>query len=91
MILTVVRQQFCKEATIWNTLCHPNILKLVGVQGDMDKGQFIVISEWMVHGNVMHYISNNHVNRLELVRGFAAPQTLSLKCNKNSCMGRLRV
>ena len=70
-ILTAVRQQFCKEVVLWNTLSHPNVLKLVGVQGDMNKGQFVTISEWMAHGNVMQYIKNNHVNRLELVRDFA--------------------
>ena len=44
-ILTVFPQQFCKEVVIWNTLSHPNVLKLVGVQGDMEKGEFITISE----------------------------------------------
>jgi len=75
VILTTL-QQFCKEVVLWNTLSHPNVLKLVGVQGDMDKGHFITISEWMAHGNAMEYIRKNHVNRLELVRGFivlAAP------------------
>ena len=75
---------------IWNTLSHPNVLKLVGVHGDMNKGQFITVSEWMAHGNVMEYIKRNHVNRLELVRDFAVPPILSLKCDENSCMGRLR-
>ena len=89
-ILTAVPQQFAKEAVLWNTLEHPNILKLVGVQGDMNKGQFITVSEWMAHGNVMQYIQKNHVNRLELVRGSAVPPIPSLKCNKNSCTGRLK-
>ena len=61
-------QQFCKEVVLWNTLLHPNVLKLAGVQGDMEKGHFITISEWMKNGNIMEYIKNNHVNRLELVR-----------------------
>ena len=68
-------QRFCKEVVLWHTLSHPNILKLTGVQGDMDKGQFVAISEWMACGNIMEYIQNNHVNRLELVRGFTVPAT----------------
>ena len=46
-------------------------MKLAGVYGDMGKGQFIIISEWMSNGNIMEYIKNNHVNKLELVCGFA--------------------
>ena len=72
-VLTVILQQFCKEVVLWNTLSHPNVLKLAGIQGDMEKGQFITVSEWMAHGNIMEFIGENHVNRLELVRGLAFP------------------
>ena len=83
MILTTLLQQFCREVVLWNSLSHPNVLGLVGVQGDMDKGQFITVSEWMAHGNVVEYIRKNHVNRLELVRGCTlSPPLLSLRCNK---------
>jgi serine/threonine protein kinase len=71
----ILLQRFCKEVFLWNTLSHPNVLKLVGVQGDMERGQFITVSEWMAHGNIMEYIRNNHANRLELVRDFAFPTT----------------
>jgi hypothetical protein len=77
VVLTVLFQRFCKEVVLWNTLSHPNVLKLFGVHGDMGKGEFITVSEWMVHGNIMQYIGNNHVNRLELVRGFTAPAATS--------------
>ena len=89
-ILTAIRQRFCKELVLWNTLSHPNVLKLVGIQGDMEKGQFITVLEWMAHGNVVQYINENHVNRLELVRGFVVPPIPLPKCEKNSCMGWLR-
>jgi len=46
-------------------------LKLVGVHGDMEKGQFSTVLEWMAHGNIMDFIRNNHINRLELVRDLA--------------------
>ena len=72
---TFLLQQFCKEAILWNALSHPNVLKLIGVHGDMEKGQFTTVSEWMAHGNIMEYIKNNHTNRLELVRAFTFPTT----------------
>jgi serine/threonine protein kinase len=72
-VSTILLQQFCKEVILWNTLSHPNVLKLVGVQGDMEKGQFTTVSEWMAHGSIMEYINNNHVNRLELVCDFTFP------------------
>jgi len=71
-VLTIL-QQFCKEVILWNTVSHPNILRLFGVYGDMEKGQFVTVSEWMKHGNIMQYIKNNSVNRLELVRSFTSP------------------
>jgi serine/threonine protein kinase len=83
-------QQFCKEVILWNTLAHPNVLRLVGVLGGVEKGQFVAVSEWMKHGNITEYIRNNAVNRLELVRDFASSSLPSLKCN-NSCTGQPRV
>jgi len=67
-------QRFCKEVVLWSTLSHPNILKLVGVQEDVKKRQFSIVSEWMSRGNIMDFIENNHVNRLELVRNFTSPR-----------------
>ena len=64
-------------------------MKLVGVYGDMGKGQFTTVTEWMVNGNIMEFIKANHVNRLELVRGFASPPFHPLKSN-NSCTGQPR-
>ncbi|KAF9645811.1 kinase-like protein [Thelephora ganbajun] len=66
-----IRKQFCKEVVLWSTLSHPNVLKFAGVQGDMEEGQFITVSEWMTHGNIMEYIRKNPVNRLELLHGAA--------------------
>jgi len=68
--LTILSQKFCKEIVLWNTLSHPNVLKLAGVQMDMDRGKFTTVSEWMPHGNIVEYIEKNYANRLELVRDF---------------------
>ena len=70
---TILPQRFYREAVLWDYLSHPNVLKLVGVQENVEKGQFITVSEWMAHGTIMDYIKKNHTNRLELVRGFTSP------------------
>jgi len=59
-------QRFFKGVILWSTLCHPNVLELVGVQEDMEKQRLITVSERM-QGNIMQYINTNHANRLELV------------------------
>ena len=81
-------QQFCREVILWNALSHPNVLKLVGVQGDMDKRRFIMISDWMVNGNIMQFVKKNHVNRLELVEDFNSSLPSSTKYGRDSYMGR---
>jgi len=73
--LTILPQRFCKGVILWSTLSHPNVLKLVGVQEDKEKRQLVTVSERMVHGNVMQYISTNHANRLELVGDFTVLAT----------------
>jgi len=80
----VLFQQFCKEAVLWSTLSHPHVLKVMGVYGDIDKGQFTAVSEWMANGNIMEYIKKNHVNRLELVSDFASVPLHQLK-RDDSC------
>ena len=56
----------------------------------MEKGQFVTVSEWMAHGNIVEYIKSNHTNRLELVRPSLSLSLPSLN-RDNSCMGQLRV
>lgn len=48
----------------------------------MGKGQFITVSEWMKHGNIMEYIAHNHVNRLQLVRHLAFSTTLLMELSQ---------
>ena len=86
---TTLPQQFCKEAILWGTVSHPNVLKLVGVQGDMARGQFVAVSEWMAHGNIIDFIRNNPANRLELVCDSTIPATSFTK-HDNSCTGQPR-
>ena len=90
VVSTTLPQRFYREISIWRRLSHPNILKLVGVQEDTRKGQFVTVSEWMEHGTIMDFTKKNHTNRLELVRGSAFYAVPPLKCY-NSCTGRPRV
>lgn len=51
---------------VWSTLHHENILPLLGVTVARD--QLVVVSEWMVGGNIMEFVKVNvHANRLDLV------------------------
>ena len=67
-VSVILPQHYYKEVVLWSTLSHPNVLRLVGVQKCTKKQQLIIVSEFMVGGNIMEYISKNHTNRLELVR-----------------------
>ena len=82
-------QQFCKEVILWNSLSHPNILKMIGVLERIDERDFSTISEWMNHGSIIDYVRDCHhnPNRLELVRAIpSAKFTTSLELY-HSCMG----
>ena len=72
-ISAIPLQRFYREVVLWSTLSHPNVLGLVGVQEDVERGQFVTVSEWMEHGTIMEYVESNHINRLELVRGLVFP------------------
>lgn len=49
-------------------LSHPNILELIGVDIDPQTGQYSMISEMMINGNIREYIRKNSANRFRLVR-----------------------
>jgi serine/threonine protein kinase len=60
-------QRFCKEAVGWKTLRHPNVLPLLGVT--MTETRFVMVSEWMVNGNINQFVKANiNADRLGLVR-----------------------
>ena len=62
----------------WKTLQHPNVLPLMGVT--MSEGQFAMVSEWMVGGNINEYVeANPDANRLKLVRFRSKSRTLRVK------------
>jgi hypothetical protein len=55
------------DVVTWNSLRHPNVLRLLGVT--MTKTQFVMVSEWMVKGTINEFVkANANTDRLELVR-----------------------
>ena len=51
---------------MWSVLRHENILPLLGVT--MIEDQLVVVSEWMVGGNLTEFVKVNvHADRLGLV------------------------
>jgi len=50
----------------WGALRHPNVLPLLGVTISEDR--FVMVSEWMVGGNINEYVkAHPGVDRLEFV------------------------
>ena len=51
---------------MWRTLCHPNVLPLLGVT--MTTERFVMVLEWMDNGNITKFLKNHpDANRLTLV------------------------
>ena len=61
-----VLQKFCREVVTWKTLCHPNVLPLLGVT--VTETQFMMASEWMENGNINDFVkADTNVDQLGLV------------------------
>ena len=51
---------------IWSALRHPNVLPLLGAT--MTGTQFVMVSEWMINGNINEFLkANPNSDRLGLV------------------------
>ena len=60
----------------WNALRHPNVLPLLGVT--MAEGRFVMVSEWMVKGNINEFVkANPNADRLGLVSFLSAILTFA--------------
>ena len=61
-----VLQMFCKEVVGWKSLCHPNVLPLLGAT--MGGTDFVIVSKWMTNGTITRFVNaHKDANRLELV------------------------
>jgi hypothetical protein len=51
---------------VWKALRHPNVLPLLGVT--TTENRFVMVSEWMVNGNINEYVKAEiNADRLGLV------------------------
>ena len=51
---------------MWKTLCHPNVLPMLGVT--ISDHKLTMVSEWMVNGNINEFIRvHRDANCFELV------------------------
>ena len=55
---------------IWKALRHPNVLPLLGAM--MSNNKFVMVSEWMVNGNINEFIKTHRdANRFKLVKFYS--------------------
>ena len=66
----------------WKTLQHPKVLPLIGVT--MSDAQFVMVSDWMVNGNINDFVKTNpNANRIELVSCSLKVSLSSLQIHDN--------
>jgi len=64
---------FYKEAIVWKSLHHPNVVPLLGVLKDWFGHRFAMVSEWMTNGSINAFVkAHEDVNRFKLVRFLCA-------------------
>ncbi|KAJ7226275.1 kinase-like domain-containing protein, partial [Mycena rebaudengoi] len=54
-----LRLQFCREALIWQSLRHPHILPLIGIDRESFPMSLCMVSPWMEHGTVLKYLKEH--------------------------------
>ncbi|KAJ7617184.1 kinase-like domain-containing protein [Roridomyces roridus] len=52
-----VRSKFCREAIEWKRLRHDYIVPLLGIDAESFTTSLCMVSPWMQHGTVIHYLS----------------------------------
>ncbi|KAK7679029.1 hypothetical protein QCA50_017973 [Cerrena zonata] len=65
----------CREALIWQQLKHPFILPFLGVDRESYEPYCCLVTPWMNHGNIIHYIdeqlSSKETHLLPLARWYS--------------------
>jgi hypothetical protein len=76
-MLTGTAQLFYKEAIVWKSLQHPNVMPLLGVSVGGTQFKFGMVSKWMGNGNINEFVeAHRDVNRFKLVRFRVQPAAL---------------
>ncbi|KAE9383889.1 kinase-like protein [Gymnopus androsaceus JB14] len=69
----IIRKRFCNEALVWRQLKHRNILPLLGVNAELFKPSFCIISPWMDNKDIITYLKRNPTrNRSEVLLDVAS-------------------
>ncbi|KAK7007550.1 kinase-like protein [Favolaschia claudopus] len=68
------RLRFCREALVWQSLCHPFILPFLGIDRDSLPPSFCMVSPWMKHGTILNFLAAHgrtdiHRLTLEIAQG----------------------
>lgn len=51
------KRRFGREAAVWNTIKHPNVVQFLGISRDFDRPDMpCMISPWFCHGNILDYL-----------------------------------
>ncbi|KAF8146828.1 kinase-like domain-containing protein [Mycena galopus ATCC 62051] len=75
-----IRRRFCREALVWQRLCHPHIVQLIGIDTESFPPSLCLVSPWMKNGTVNTYLKGKEAiarqrtaNRLlqEIAQGLA--------------------
>ncbi|ESK87780.1 hypothetical protein Moror_15370 [Moniliophthora roreri MCA 2997] len=68
-----LRSIFYQEALLWKNLNHPNILPFLGVNSELFEGRIILVSPWMLNGDLISYLKEHpEHDRLQSVFEIAA-------------------
>ncbi|KAK7679028.1 hypothetical protein QCA50_017972 [Cerrena zonata] len=65
----------CREALLWQQLKHPYILPFLGVDQESYRPYYCLVTPWMNHGNILHYmdeeLSSKRTDPLPLARWYS--------------------
>lgn len=72
-------QRFAREATVWSSARHPNILEFIGFHFDAQKDQAWLICPFQEFGNIGQYLEQEELTMLERLR-LVSSEHLNVLC-----------
>ncbi|KAF8183897.1 kinase-like domain-containing protein [Mycena galopus ATCC 62051] len=87
--LRLINLKFCREALVWKDLRHPHILPFLGIDRDSFPPTLCMVSPWMKHGTVMHYLKDHGIANIDQLL-YEIAQGLQYLHSNNIVHGDLR-
>ncbi|KAF7299977.1 Kinase-like protein [Mycena kentingensis (nom. inval.)] len=84
-----IRQQFYREALVWQCLQHPNILPFIGIDRETFPNSLCLVSPWMENGTVLRYLKEHPKTNVDPLLSQVA-QGLEYLHSRNIVHGDLR-